>query len=307
MKKFFSREIIIGLSVLISLLVLFFGIDYLKGINVFKAANYYYASFTNVAGLAQSAPVTVNGFKVGLVREIQYEYDNPGHVRVELSLDRQLRIPKGTQAVIATDMLGTASIELKMAAHPDYHNVGDVLEGVEGSGLMDKVSTELMPTIMSIAPHIDSLVVSLNTIAGDPALLNAVRRLDAIMANLETSTNMLNKSMATVPALVTHANGTMANVEQLSANLTQVSAALAVISEDLKTMPLDSTMRNINNITANLDLATKQLNSTNSSLGLLLNDPQLYHNINNSAAHIDSILIDLKRQPKRYIPAIKIF
>ena len=262
MKKFFSREIIIGLSVLLSLLILFFGIDYLKGINVFKAANYYYASFTNVAGLAQSAPVTVNGFKVGLVREINYEYDNPGHVRVELSLDRKLRIPKGTKAVIATDMLGTSSIELKMSAHPDYHDVGDHLEGVEGSGLMDKVSTELMPTIMSIAPHIDSLVVSLNTIA---------------------------------------------NVEQLSANLNQVSAALAVISEDLKKMPLDSTMRNINNITANLDLATKQLNSTNSSLGLLLNDPSLYHNINNSAAHIDSILIDLKRQPKRYIPSIKVF
>ena len=82
MKKFFSREIIIGLSVLLSLLILFFGIDYLKGINVFKAANYYYASFTNVAGLAQSAPVTVNGFKVGLVREINYEYDNPGHVHL---------------------------------------------------------------------------------------------------------------------------------------------------------------------------------------------------------------------------------
>ena len=307
MKKFFSREIIIGLSVLLSLLILFFGIDYLKGINVFKAANYYYASFTNVAGLAQSAPVTVNGFKVGLVREINYEYDNPGHVRVELSLDRKLRIPKGTKAVIATDMLGTSSIELKMSAHPDYHDVGDHLEGVEGSGLMDKVSTELMPTIMSIAPHIDSLVVSLNTIAGDPALLNAVRRLDVIMANLETSTTQLNRSMAAVPALVTHANGTMANVEQLSANLNQVPAALAVISEDLKKMPLDSTMRNINNITANLDLATKQLNSTNSSLGLLLNDPSLYHNINNSAAHIDSILIDLKRQPKRYIPSIKVF
>lgn len=307
MKKFFSREIIIGLSVLLSLLILFFGIDYLKGINVFKAANYYYASFTNVAGLAQSAPVTVNGFKVGLVREINYEYDNPGHVRVELSLDRKLRIPKGTKAVIATDMLGTSSIELKMSAHPDYHDVGDHLEGVEGSGLMDKVSTELMPTIMSIAPHIDSLVVSLNTIAGDPALLNAVRRLDVIMANLETSTTQLNRSMAAVPAIVTHANGTMANVEQLSANLNQVSAALAVISEDLKKMPLDSTMHNINNITANLDLATKQLNSTNSSLGLLLNDPSLYHNINNSAAHIDSILIDLKRQPKRYIPSIKLF
>lgn len=307
MKKIFSKEVIIGITVLFSLLILFFGIDYLKGVNLFKAANYYYASFTNVSGLAQSAPVTVNGFKVGLVREINYEYDNPGHVRVELSLDRQLRIPKGTQAVITTDMLGTSSIELRMAATPDYHNVGDQLIGVEGTGIMDKVSTELMPTIMSIAPHIDSLVVSLNTIAGDPALLNAVRRLDVIMANLETSTNLLNRSMTTVPTLMTHANGTMANVEELSTNLKQVSAALAVISEDLKKMPLDSTMRNINSITANLDLATKQLNSTNSSLGLLLNDPALYHNINNSAAHIDSILIDLKRQPKRYIPSIKVF
>ncbi|MDE6861108.1 MAG: MlaD family protein [Duncaniella sp.] len=307
MKKFFSKEVIIGISVLFSLLILFFGIDYLKGINLFKAANYYYASFTNVSGLAQSAPVTVNGFKVGLVREIKYEYDNPGHVSVELSLDRELKIPKGTQAVIATDMLGTSSIELRMTSHPDYHNVGDKLIGIEGSGLMDKVSSELMPTILSIAPHIDSLVMSLNTLAGDPALLNAVRRLDVIMANLETSTTQLNRSMAAVPTLMTHANGTMANVEELSANLNQVSAALAVISEDLKKMPLDSTMRNINSITANLDLATRQLNSTNSSLGLLLNDSSLYHNINNSAAHIDSILIDLQRQPKRYIPSIKVF
>ena len=61
MKKIFTKEIIIGASVLLSLLILFFGIDYLKGINIFKSANYYFASYTNVAGLAQSAPVTLNG------------------------------------------------------------------------------------------------------------------------------------------------------------------------------------------------------------------------------------------------------
>lgn len=77
MKTIQKKELMIGLTVLITLLILFFGIDYLKGVNVFKAANYYYASYTNVAGLAQSAPVTVNGYKVGLVREINYEYDNP--------------------------------------------------------------------------------------------------------------------------------------------------------------------------------------------------------------------------------------
>jgi len=307
MKPRFSKEIIIGFSALLSLVILFFGIDYLKGINVFKSANYYYASYTNVAGLAQSAPVTLNGYKIGLVREINYEYDNPGHVLVELSLDKQLRLPVGTKAAIVTDMLGTSSVELHMASGSDYYEIGSKIEGVVNAGLMNQVSTELMPTIVSLAPHIDSLVVALTTIASDPALQNSVRRLDAVMANLETSTQHLNRAMAGVPALVNSANGTMSNVKEISANLTQISSALAELSSDLKEMPLDSTMRNINNIAANLDRATEQLNSTNSSLGLLLNDPALYHNINNSAAHIDSILIDLKRQPKRYIPSIKIF
>ena len=269
MNKLFSREIIIGASVLIALLALVFGINYLKGVNIFKAANYYYASYTNVAGLAQSAPVTLNGYKVGLVRDIAYEYDNPGHVKVEISLDRQLLLPEGTSAVIVTDMLGTSTIELRMGTSPNLLEVGSKISGVVGSGLMDKVSTELMPSIIQIAPHIDSLVVALTAVAADPALVNSVRRLDAIMANLEATTTQLNR---TVPALLKNANSTMANVSDISANISQVSSALAVLSDDLKRMPLDSTLRNINSITANLDEATSKLNSTNSSLGLLLND-----------------------------------
>lgn len=307
MNKLFSREVKIGASVLIALLALVFGINYLKGVNIFKAANYYYASYTNVTGLAQSAPVTLNGYKVGLVRDVAYEYDNPGHVRVELSLDRQLRLPEGTCAAIVTDMLGTSTIELRMGTSSKFIEVGQKLEGVEGAGLMDKVSTELMPTVMQIAPHIDSLVVALTAIASDPALTSSVKRLDVIMANLEKSTTQLNRAMTSMPAIMGNANTTMANVSEISANISQVSKALAVISEDLKNMPLDSTLTHINNITANLDEATEKLNSSNSSLGLLLNDPELYNNINNSAAHIDSILIDLKKQPKRYIPSIKIF
>jgi len=307
MNKLFSREVKIGASVLIALLALVFGINYLKGVNIFKASNYYYASYTNVTGLAQSAPVTLNGYKVGLVRDVAYEYDNPGHVRVELSLDRQLRLPEGTSAAIVTDMLGTSTIELRMGTSPNYIEVGQKLNAIEGSGLMDKVSTELMPTIMQIAPHIDSLVVALTAIAADPALTSSVKRLDVIMANLEKSTTRLDRAMSTMPAIMGNANTTMANVSEISANISQVSKALAVLSEDLKNMPLDSTLTHINNITANLDEATEKLNSSNSSLGLLLNDPGLYNNINNSAAHIDSILIDLKKQPKRYIPSIKIF
>lgn len=307
MKKLFSKEMIIGASVLLSLLILFFGIDYLKGINVFKSANYYTSSYTNVAGLAQSAPVTLNGFKVGLVRDIRYEYDNPGHVLVEFSLDKELKLPIGSKAAIITDMLGTSTVELRMASGDQYYEVGSRIEGVTPGGMMDKVSNEMLPSLMTIAPHIDSLIVALTAVATDPALVNSIKRLDNIMANIETSTGHLNEAMRGVPALVNSTNSTMANAVTISENLNKISASLAELSEDLKDMPLDSTMRNINHITAHLDIATEQLNSTNSTLGLLLNDPSLYNNISNSTAHLDSILIDLKKQPKRYIPPIKIF
>lgn len=307
MNKLTSREFKIGICVLIALVALVFGINYLKGVNIFKASNYYYASYTDVTGLAQSAPVTLNGYKVGLVREVSYEYDNPGHVLVELSLDRKLRLPEGTAAVIVTDMLGTSTIELRMGTSGKFVEIGSKIDGIEGSGLMDQVSTELMPKIMEIAPGIDSLVRALTSLAGDPALVSSVHHLEVIMANLEASTNHLNKAMASVPSIVANANVTMGNAKEISANISQVSAALALLSDDLKNMPLDSMFNNINNITAHLDEATAKLNSSNSSLGLLLNDPGLYNNLNNSAAHVDSILIDLKKQPKRYIPSIKIF
>ena len=97
MKK---KEILVGLTVALALVLLFVGINFLKGVNVFKAANYYYATYTDVAGLSTSAPVTINGFKVGQVRSVEYQYDNPGHVVVEFSVDKALRIPQGSQAVI---------------------------------------------------------------------------------------------------------------------------------------------------------------------------------------------------------------
>lgn len=306
MKKF-SKEFKIGLAVLVALVILFFGINYLKGINLFKAANYYYVSYTNVAGLTQSSPVTVNGFKVGVVREINYEYDNPGHVLVELSLDKELRIPAGTKAVIESSLMGTPSVVLKMSNSGNYHVIGDRLVGEVDPGIMGSVTTEVMPTVMNVATDVDSLVRAVTVIATNPALLTAVERLDAIMANLEQSTARLNAAMTVVPGIAQSANATMGDVKVIAKNLNEVSKTLASLSAQLNSVPVDSTMRNIYAITQNLNAVSEQLNSANSSLGLLLRDPSLYNNLNSSASHLDSILIDVKKQPKRYIPPIKIF
>lgn len=298
--KRYSKELIIGLSVLIAAIVLIFGIDYLKGINVFKAANYYYVSYENVNGLTVSSPVTINGYKVGQVRDIAYEYDNPGHVLVEISLDKQLRVPSGSKAVIQSDLLGTASIVLQFSTATDSHSIGDKLIGETAPSMMDNISQQLMPTVSAIFPKVDSLLTSVNRLVSDSAILLSIKRLDRITANLESTTASLNRTMSALPATMTTVNG-------IAYNLDTISRDLATLTAELKELPIQSTMNNVESISSNLNAATTQLTRTDNSLGLLLNDRQLYDHLNGSACALDTLLWDLKRNPKRYIPSIKIF
>lgn len=294
MNKIFRKEVIIGVIVLVAMAVLFVGIDFLKGVNVFKAANYYYATYTNVAGLSKSAPVTINGYKVGLVRDITYEYDNPGHILVELSLDRQLKVPQGTSAVLTSDLLGTAGITLKLGNSTAYHEIGDTLHAEVAQGLMDNVTENLLPEVAGVLPQVDTLLTSINRLVGDPALPASVQRLDAITANLERTTRQLNALMATLPPVVS-------NVNHITTDLASASTDVAALTSNLNTLPIDSIADNVAALSANLRELSEQLNNPDSSLGRLTHDPQLYNNLNSAVANLDSLFVDIKRNPKRYI------
>lgn len=295
-----SKKLIkIAICVIIAAFVLFFGINFLKGINLFKSSNYYFASYTDVDGLAIAAPVTLNGFKVGQVRDMKYEYDNPGHVRVELSLDKALKIPKGSKAIIESDILGTAAIVLNFTDAKDYCEVGSTLEGSNATGLMDKVDADVMPTVASILPKVDSLITAINTLVANPALQNSITRLDNITANLQASSAQLTRLMnSTSPA--------MQNVNVIASNLNTISSDLTEVSSQLKNLPIEQTMQNVENATGEIKTFTGKLNSQESTLGLLLNDKSLYNRLNGAAGSLDSLLIDVKKNPKRYI-SIKLF
>lgn len=294
MKKFFRKEVLIGASVIIALAILFSGIEFLKGVNVFKDSNYYYVSYSNVEGLAVSAPVNLNGFKVGQVRDISYQYDNPGHVLVELSLDKQLRVPQGSKAILKSDILGTASIELEMGRGDRNHSVGDSLIAEIRTGLMDNVSDNLMPDIAKIFPKIDTLVTNINSIVADPAITASVQRLNNITANLEQTTAKLSALMSTLQPITK-------DIKSITGNVDTMSGDLSELSRDLKSMPVDSLVGDLQTITGNLKMLTEQLNDKNSTLGLMMNDPRLYENINTTIQSLDSLFIDIKKNPKRYI------
>ena len=295
MKPLFRKEFRIGLLVVVALLILFFGINFLKGVNVFKAANYYYAQYTNVEGLAISAPVTVNGFKVGIVRDIQYQYNNPGHVVVELSLDKALRIPKGSKAMIASDILGTATVTLSMAHESqNFYNVGDTVPGVVEPGMMAGISENLMPAVNSILPKVDTLLSSLNAVVTNPALTTSLNRLDNISSELEQTMRSLHQVMAQMGPVTK-------DIKSITSNVDTITSDLAVSTGRLREAPIDSMMTDLAATMANLKQLTDQLNNPNSSIGKLTNDPALYDNLNSTISSLDSLFVDIKRNPKRYI------
>lgn len=295
MKKIFNREFAIGLSVIVAILILVFGIDYLKGINLFKPANFYVVPYSNVAGLETAAPVTIQGFKVGQVREIGLDYEHPGKINVEIALDKKLRIPEGTVAYLGSSLLGGASIELELGKSAEFIPVGGSLEGGVKPDLMASLSESLMPKIEQVIPQLDSLLVNVNRLVADPAIATSIKRLDAITANLEATTAMLNASVGRkLPTI-------MGNTAKVTGTLDSMTVNLADLSYKLKTLPLDATMQNVNAITADLSRFSRQLNDPGSSLGMLMHDPELYNRLNRVAADVDSLIVDIKKNPKRYI------
>lgn len=295
MKKIVTKEFIIGICVLVALVVLFFGIDFLRGINLFQPTNFYHASYSNVAGLEIAAPVTIDGYKVGQVREINFDFNSPGEIDVVLALDEKLSLPTDSRAVIESGLMNGASIRIIMGKASEKIPVGGNVETAVVPDLMSALSGGLMPAVENILPKVDSLLYNLNLLVSDPALLTSIQRLDAITSNVELATVGLNHTMNNQLPTV------MNNAGKITTNLDTVVQNLAVLSAQLKALPLQSTMANVDATTSNLVKFSNQLNDQNSTLGLLMNDPELYNKLNRVAADVDSLIVDIKRNPKRYI------
>lgn len=302
MKKLFNKNAKIALTIIVSLCLLYWGIEFLKGVNLFKPANFYIAKFDRVDGLIEATPVTVNGFQVGQVREITYDYSS-NKITVMMSMNSNLRIPVGSSVAIQSGLLGSPSMVLTLADGQAYYKVGDEIPGVVPQGLMGKVKDEMLPDVAGILPKVDSIMGSVNSLVGDPALAAAIARLDEITAELSRSSHQLNMLLTSLNRSVP---GVMSNVNGITSNLTGTTSNLNDFSMNLKSLPLDSTMAQVNATIANLNALSQQLNNPNSSLGMLLNDKQLYTNATNAVATLDSLLADIKKNPKRYIN-VKVF
>ena len=187
-----KKEVKIGLAGIVALVLLFLGINFLKGVNLFTTNNTYYIRFDNAKGLSKSSTVYADGYNVGIVSSIIYDYDNPGQVLVEISTDRSLRIPKGSTATLDEAMLGGCTLNMKLATNlTEAYHPGDTIQGSDASGLMSKAA-DIMPQLEQVVAKVDTLVSTLNRIVADPNLPLILNNAGQITENLNKSTIQLN-------------------------------------------------------------------------------------------------------------------
>lgn len=297
--KFFTKEVKIALTAIVAAALLFFIINFFKGINLFSPTNHYVVRFDNVAGLTVSAPVYANGYPVGTVRSISYDYASRNRVMVDVELDDEMRIPAGTRAELASQMLGGVTMSLILGPNPaDVLSPGDTVEGGVHQGAIEKLEA-MMPVIETMVPKIDSILTNINRLTGDPALAATLQNAAALTADLRTTTRQLNTLMENdVPQLTAHLNKIGANVETLSGNLAQVDVKGTVDNVNATLRDAQGFVQTMNSLTQNLD---SKMRADDNSLGLLLSDRQLYDNLNSTVRSADSLLIDLRQHPKRYV------
>ena len=286
--KYLTKEVKIGITGIIAIAVLVYGLNFLKGINVFKAGNGYYVEFEDIAGLVTSSPVYADGYGIGLVREIQYDYRNPGHIVVEIELDHEVKLPIGTTAELETEMLGTVKMNLKLPRGANrWYAQGDTLQGMVNAGVMGKAAG-LVPKVEMMMPKLDSILMSLNNLLADQSLANTLHNAEQVTANLQITTERLNGLLAS-------------DIPAIAGNLNTVSENLAVISTNLKDIDYASTVARIDATLEGVKQFTDQLQSKENTVGLLLNDRALYDNLLETTGNASALLEDLKEHPKRYV------
>jgi len=291
-KKFFTREVRVGIMAIVAIFVLYFGLNFLKGIDIFSPVSNYYAAFDNIGGLVPSSPVYVKGFKVGQVEEVNYDFSKQTSFVITISVSKDIQLPKGAKLELYDDgLMGGKAVRLiyaPIAASQTMCEPGDTLDTQVGVGLMAQLSGSLLPKIETISTQADSLIRSLRVLVENEDLNKSLASIERTSSDLAVSSAQLKRMMnKDVPHILSDVNVITTDFKQISGNLKKIDYA--------------ATFASIDHTIANLNLMTTKLNSTDGTIGLLLNDKSLYLNLSNAASNTDKLLIDLQKSPKRYV------
>ena len=294
----YAREIKVGALAAICLFLLFFGFNFLKGVNIFSPTNSYHGIYYNLHGLEEQAAVYIRGHKVGHVDAIHYDFTRDSAFTIDISINKDIVLPQGTQMALVSDgLLGGMAIELQL---PDQSQItNDKSQIAHGAflptnyvpGLMDSLQGELLAHVDEAVQGVDSLVAQLRGQMEGDHLKNTLTNVDQISGDLTGVSANLKKMMNNqVPTIVNNADTAIANLNTIVSDLKQADLAATV-------QRVDSAVDGVNNLIADV-------RSQEGTLGQLIYNKSLYTHLDATVVSADSLLVDLKAHPKRYVIAV---
>lgn len=285
--KTLTRELWIGFLGILSLLIIYLLINFFKGVNLIDKGNNYYVKFDNIGEIVNSSPVFINGYKVGNVQDINYDFESQDAAYVLITVDNRLQIPEGSIAEIETELLGSSTINIKLGRGSKIIAAGDTLYGKLNSGAMGEAA-KMIPTLNNMLPKVDSILMSLNTILANPAINNTLNNVEQLTVQLNSTSAELNKML----------KGDIATAGE---KLVALEDEMLKLSEKLNEIEYQKIVASLEASLNNIEQLTAALNNGEGTAGMLLKDSTLYTKLNNTCEAATALLEDLKENPKRYV------
>ena len=288
-----SNELKIGFWAIVTCVILYLGVNYLKGVHTLRQGDFYYLLSEKVEGLAVSSHVKLHGLKVGIVREMQYDKKSD-KVLVTLNIyNDEIQIPVDSRVTVTTDLLGTSSINLELGGSDQYFNPWDTIKApATNASLLDKADP-IIAKVDALLPKLDTLVSGITVLVNESKVQESLLELNKMTVRLNQTVNSLNGLLKNdVPTI-------MNNVESTTANLD-------TISSQLKEAEVEKILANANRTLNEMNQLMKRVQANDNTVGKLLNTTELHEHLNNTLSDVDSLVNAIKENPKKYI-LVKVF
>tara|TARA_B110000196_G_scaffold4584_1_gene4096 strand:- start:76 stop:1014 length:939 start_codon:yes stop_codon:yes gene_type:complete len=296
--KILSKELRIGMLVVISIVVLVWGINYLKGSNLFDSSRTLYALYGNIGGLQEGSSITVNGFKVGVVKKISLLTDKKYSLLVALSIEENINIPNNSVSkIVNEDIMGSKGISLVLGDSNINTEQGDTLASDMDRSLKEEVNKQILPLknkAEQLIGSIDSIVTVITSVLSKDARESLTKSLVSLDNTFTTMSQTMTKVNKIVDQNDERISSIIKNLEANNDEITNILKNFSELSDDIAKSNIKTTLASLNEI-------SKKISDSEGSLGMFINDKDLYLNLEKSSKELEALIKDIKLNPKRYV------
>jgi phospholipid/cholesterol/gamma-HCH transport system substrate-binding protein len=308
----YSKYVKLGLLVVITMAILFWGLNYLKGNDVFKRSSYYYVVYERVDGLLEANKVTMNGYQIGQVKDISFAPNKSGNLIVTIMVNSEFKIPVNSLAqIVSSDIMGTRSIRMILSQENTFYQINDTIPGAIESDLKEQVSLQVLPIknkAEQLLSTLDSAITVLTVIFNEDARENLSESFENINRTIENAQLITSDLQQIVSAEKGNIQQILVNIEEITSFLSNNTAELEKTIKNLSSFSDTLSQISVSPIITNIAEASNQIlsllekiNSDENTAGLLLNDDQLYHSITTLSENLGFLINDIQANPKRYL------